>query len=185
MTLFFEIGAVIMGLLQAYLVLKNKRSNWIFYVVQFILLGLFSFSVTLYGDMVMSGFYLIVGVIGWFYWGKDNNVKITKCSNIERVIYIAIILIGIFTLHILLKKTNDVLPFMDSTTTVTSLIATYYMLRKKLDTWVLWFINDILYVIQYWLLPDMALYLLGLNIVWTFMAVWSYIEWNKIIRGQK
>ena len=46
---FFEIGATIFGLLQGLLVMFNKRSNWIAYIVQMILMVIFSLSVNLYG----------------------------------------------------------------------------------------------------------------------------------------
>ena len=82
-------------------------------------------------------------------------------------------------------KTDDPLPLLDALTTTTSYIATFYMVTKKTDAWILWFINDVLYVIEYWLLPDQALYLMILNIIWTFMAVGSYITWNKIYRRQE
>ena len=84
----------------------------------------------------------------------------------------------------ILNRTTDPLPLLDSFTTITSLIATYYMIKKKIDTWVIWFINDIFYSIEYFILPNQALYLFILNIIWTFMAVGSYINWKKIMRGE-
>ena len=48
---------------------------------------------------------------------------------------------------------------LDAFTTITSLIATYYMVKKKIDTWVMWFINDIFYAIEYFILPNQAFYL--------------------------
>jgi nicotinamide riboside transporter PnuC len=57
------------------------------------------------------------------------------------------------------------------------------MVRKKLDTWVIWFVNDILYVIQYSQLEREAYYLIFLNLVWTIMAIASFINWSKIMKG--
>ena len=58
-------------------------------------------------------------------------------------------------------------------------VATYYMIMKKVDTWIIWFVVDILYVAEYFLLPDRAWYLIGLNLIWTVMAVGSYISWSQ------
>ena len=55
------------------------------------------------------------------------------------------------------------------------------MMIKKIDTWVIWFINDIFYAIEYFILPEQAFYLFLLNLIWTVMAVVSYINWNKIM----
>lgn len=180
-----EIGATILGLIQGILVMLNKRSNWIFYVLQMLLLIIFSIYNKLYGDIVNNSIYFILGIIGFILWNKEGNKSITKCSIKERIIYIVIIGIGTTILGIILNNTNDPLPMLDSFTTISSLVATYYMIRKKLDTWIIWFINDIFYAIEYFILLDQALYLFGLNIVWTIMAVISYINWNKLMKEGK
>ncbi len=182
----FEIGATVFGLIQGVLVLLNKRSNWIFYILQMIFLIVFSLMSHLYGDVANNSVYLVMGVVGFILWNsKKESSKITKLSIKEKIIAVLIITFGTIILSFILKHTNDPLPLLDSFTTVSSFIATYYMMKKKLDTWVIWFINDIFYAIEYFILPNQALYLFALNIIWTFMAVGSYINWNKIMKGQK
>ena len=178
-----EIGATILGLSQGVLVLLNKRINWIFYIAQIICLLTFSYLNKLYGDVLGNGVYLIFGVLGWFLWRNESKFLITKCTNNERLMYFSVIVLGTITLFILLGHTQDPLPFIDSFTTTTSFVATYYMVRKKLDTWIIWFINDICYVFQYSLLERQAYYLIALNIVWTLMAVISFFNWNRIMKG--
>ena len=182
----FEIGATIFGLIQGVLVMLNKRSNWIFYILQMIFLIIFSSLNYLYGDIVNNSIYLIMGVVGFIFWNNSSKKnRITKLCTSERIICTLIIILGTIFLNIILKNTNDPLPLLDSFTTISSLIATYYMVKKKIDTWIIWFINDIFYAIEYFILPDRALYLFVLNIIWTFMAVVSYINWNKIMKGQR
>ena len=185
MIMILEIGATIFGLIHGVLVMINKRSNWIFYVIQMILLVFFSLSMNLYGDVVNNSIYLVFGVVGFVFWNKEDKKKITKCSVKERVIYI--ILISVFTLigYLVLSKTDDPLPLLDSFTTVSSLVATYYMMTKKVDTWFIWFINDIFYALEYYILPDQAFCLFLLNVIWTFMTVGSYISWSKIMKKEK
>ena len=113
----------------------------------------------------------------------NGNLDLVKTVN-ERVFYFIIIVISTAILYLILKNTNDPLPFLDALTTTTSYVATFYMVTKKTDTWILWFINDILYVIEYWLLPNQAIYLMLLNIIWTGMAIGSFITWNKIYENQ-
>ena len=177
----FEIGATILGLIQGGLAMINKRSNWIFYILQMIFLIIFSIINHLYGDVLNNSIYLVLGFIGYILWNKKSS-KITNTTNKEKIIYILIIITGTFMLTSILNRTNDPLPLLDSFTTITSLIATYYMIKKKIDTWVIWFINDIFYSIEYFILPNQALYLFILNIIWTFMAVGSYINWKKIMK---
>lgn len=180
-----EISATILGLVQGVLVMFNKRSNWIFYILQMIFLIAFSIINHLYGDVVNNSIYLVMGVIGFILWNKVDTNRITKASIKEKIIYVSIITIGTFGVSLILKNTDDPLPFLDAFTTVSSLVATYYMMKKKLDSWIIWFINDIFYAIEYFILPEQALYLFALNVIWTLMAVGSYINWNKLMKEGK
>lgn len=181
---FFEIGATIFGLIQGFLVMINKRSNWIAYCIQMIFLVVFSIYSHLYGDVVNNLIYFILGIVGFLIWNRKDENEIQKCSNKERIIYSGGIAISTFLLYLVLSKTNDPLALLDAFTTTSSFVATYYMMTKKLDTWIIWFVNDIFYCIEYFLLPDQALYLLALNVIWTIMAVVSYINWSKIMKVQ-
>jgi len=182
---YLEISATIFGLIQGLLVMLNRRSNWIFYILQMLVLIIFSILNHLYGDVTNNSIYLIMGVIGYILWNKKKESNnITKCNKKERLIYISIITISTIILSIILKKTDDPLPLLDAFTTTSSFVATYYMMKKKLDTWIIWFINDIFYSIEYYILPNQALYLFILNVIWTFMAIGSYINWKKIMKGQ-
>ena len=181
----FEIGATIFGLLQGIFVLLNKRSNWIFYIAQIICLLSFSYLNKLYGDVLSNSIYFVFGIIGWFLWKNEDVALISVCSGKERLVYSSIIVLGTIIMFILLSKTQDPLPLIDSFTSVSSFVATYYMVGKKLDTWLIWFVNDICYVVQYGLLENQAVYLMSLNIVWTAMAVASFLNWLKIMKGYK
>lgn len=163
----------------------NKRSNWIAYIIQMVLLVLFSLSVNLYGDVVNNSIYVIVGIVGFILWNRPETKKISKCSTKERVVYISFIALATIAGYFILSNTDDPLPLLDSFTTVSSLVATYYMMTKKIDTWILWCINDIFYAVEYFILPDQAFYLFLLNVVWTFMAVGSYISWAKIMKKEQ
>lgn len=177
-----EIGATVFGLLQGLLAMLNKRSNWIAYGIQMLLLIIFSFFMKLYGDVASNVFYLGVAIVGFIIWNNKDNNDIKECSIKEKIIYLIIIALGTLVVSSILSKTDDPLPLLDSFTTVSSFVATYYMMIKKIDTWYIWFVNDIFYAIEYFILPDQALYLFFLNIVWTFMAVGSYISWKKVMK---
>ncbi len=178
-----ELSSTFLGLIQGVLVMLNKRSNWIFYCLQMLFLILFSFMNNLYGDIFNNSIYLIMGFVGFILWNKNKTNKITRTSFKEKIIYISLIGFGTIILSSILKNTNDPLPILDSFTTLSSLVATYYMIKKKIDTWVIWFINDIFYALEYFILPNQAIYLFALNIIWTFMAIASYINWKRIMEN--
>lgn len=181
---YLEIGATIFGLIQGVLALLNKRSNWIAYIIQMLLMIIFSFSMNLYGDVTNSSIYLVLGIIGFIIWNKKDEKDLKKCSTKERIIYVGIIAIATVIGFLILKRTDDPLPLLDAFTTTSSFVATYYMMTKKIDTWIIWFINDIFYAIEYFILPEQALSLFFLNVIWTVMAIFSYINWRKIMLGK-
>lgn len=184
--MFFEVGATILGLIQGVLVMLNKRSNWIFYILQMVFLIIFSAMNHLYGDIANNSIYVVMGIIGFILWNKNNDSsKITSASMKEKGIYTFLIAIGTIIIGLILKNTNDPLPILDAFTTTSSLVATYYMMKKKIDTWIIWFINDIFYAIEYFILPNQALSLFALNVIWTGMAVASYYNWKKIMKEGK
>lgn len=178
-----EIVATVLGLIQSILVMLNKRSNWVVYVLQMIVMVIFSLINHLYGDVVNNSIYIIMGVAGFIMWNRNGNDKITEASKKERIAYTALIIVLTVIVSSILKNTNDPLPLLDAFTTTSSFIATYYMVRKKIDTWIIWFINDVFYAIEYFILPDQALYLFALNVIWTGMAVASYLNWKKLMKG--
>lgn len=182
---FLEIGATIFGLIQGILVMFNKRSNWIAYSIQMILMIVFSWSMHLYGDVTNSTIYLVLGIIGFIIWNKKDEKDIAECSMKEKTIYCFVIGILTCIAFFILNKTDDPLPLLDAFTTTSSFVATYYMMTKKIDTWIIWFVNDIFYAIEYFILPDQALSLFFLNVIWTVMAIISYFNWKKIMKGEK
>lgn len=183
--IYIEFSATVFGLLQALLVLYNKRSNWVFYILQMLCLIAFNYHLKLYGDLINSSIYLIMGIFGFLLWNnKKKTLPITQCSTHQRLAYI--VLIALFTqiLYTILSKTQDPKPLIDAFTTTSSFVATYYMVKRSIDTWIIWFINDITYVIQYLILPRPAYFLMFLNLIWTFMAIASFIKWQKIMKGE-
>lgn len=180
-----EILAVIAGLTQGVLIMLNKKSNWYFYLAQMILLVAFSTINHLWGDVGMNTLFIGYGIYGLISWSKESEgsgVEILTPTQLIRTISATLFLMIIS--YVVLINTNDPLPLLDSITTAGGLVATYLMVKHKLETWVVWFIVDVLYVLQYWMLPDQALYLMGLNIIWTGMAVMSYINWKKLYNNK-
>lgn len=176
-----EILAVVAGLAQGVLIMLNKKSNWIFYIAQMVLLVIFSTVNHLWGDVAMNTLFIAYGVYGMISWNREtdgNGVTILTMAQTLKTVAATLFLWVIS--YVVLIHTNDPLPVLDSITTAGGLVATFLMVKHKLETWIVWFVVDVLYVAQYWLLPNQALYLMTLNIVWTVMAVISYISWKRL-----
>ena len=175
-----EITSVVMGLIQSVLVMFNKRANWIFYCLQMAAMALFSYLSKLYGDVLNSTFYFFLGVYAFFKWGHGKTRYIQRNTLRKVILYsIATAFLSII-IYCVLLETSDPLPLLDTLTTTTSLLATLLMVFRSVECWIVWFVNDILYILEYYMLPNQAPYLLALNGLWGIMAVLSYIKWKKL-----
>ena len=123
-----------LGIIQGVLVAVNRRSNWIFYILQ--MAGLFVFSAMnrLYGDMANSAVCFVIGAVGFIRWGQADKAKITAAGGRKRALYIALIAAATGAVYLILRRTDDPLPLLDAFTTVSSFAAAWYPVMKKLDT---------------------------------------------------
>ena len=177
----FEIIATVLGVIQGVLVMLNKRSNWIVYAAQMVALVIFSYQAKLYGDMWQNVFYFFFCLYSWWAW-KEGRIadKIRLLGVSGRFYWISGIISATFILSGILIRTDDPMPITDSFTTVTTIAGLVLMCMRRVEAWVVWFFNDIAYMYQYFNLPDQALYLFGLYIIWTILAVATFINWLRI-----
>lgn len=179
-----EIFATAFGLIQGVLVMLDKRSNWVFYSLQMIFLVAFSFNVRLWGDVIVDCFYFLLGIAGFILWKKGNSEdSITTYRWKGRTIWALVSIIATLVIYTILNETDNPLPLLDSITSVTSVIATWFMFRHKLEAWIVWFFNDLFYIVEYFMLPDKAIYLICLYVVWTLLAAASFINWRRLIHS--
>lgn len=173
-----EIIAVVLGIIQSVLVLLNKRSNWIFYILQMVFLAIFSYNVGLYGNVALNCIYVLFGVWGCVTWGRDNENPTFFTRKELPMVGVLIIASTIITSLFVISLPGEFKAF-DIATVTTSIVATILMVKHKVEAWVVWFINDILYIITYFQLPDQPIYLIAMYLFWTGMAVGSFFSWKK------
>lgn len=182
-----EIFTACCGLIQSILILLKRKENWIFYLLNIVTLTAFSFTAKLYGDVVENLVYVIFGLLGLFTWysvniskkifGDEN--KIRYCNFKERIFY-CVMFLGISVgMYMFLKFTDDPSPFLDAITTGMGFTATLMMAFKRVDSWIVWFVDDILMAYVYFSLPDKAIYLMALNIIWVVLALGTFWTWHK------
>lgn len=181
-----EIITSIFGLIQSVLIMFNKKENWIFYILNILTLTIFSLRAKLYGDVLENSIYLLIGFFGLFSWYSKNisskfikNNKIKWMNKKERILFFITFIIITGIIYLWLIHTDDPLALLDAVTTGLSFVATLTMAMKRVDSWIYWLIDDILMAVTYFSLPDKAIYLMSLNIIWIFLAIGTIYTWNK------
>ena len=182
-----EIFTAICGLIQSILILFRRKENWVFYLLNIGALTLFSLYAHLYGDVLENTVYVVFGILGLTTWyserisakifGKINDIQ--YCNNKERILYSAMFLVISGLVYFWLLNTNDPAPFLDAITTGMGFTATLMMAFKRVESWMIWFVDDIIMAYIYFLLPDRGFWLMMLNIIWVVLAIGTWYTWHK------
>lgn len=181
-----ELFAVFMNILS---VIYAKRNSVLLYPTGLIGTGIFVyllFNFSLLGDMIINFYFVIMSIYGWYYWTKKKDGKFIH--NVSRVsgneyyfsILLAVIsLISIYLVYEFFGKWNSWTAYVDSITTAIFFVAMWLMARRKIESWVFWFIGDIITIPLY--------FYKGLTIssiqylIFSILAILGYISWKKIL----
>ncbi|MFT6880816.1 MAG: nicotinamide mononucleotide transporter [Algoriphagus sp.] len=183
-------GAVAVGLSA----LENVWS-WIIGLVNVTLAFFLFYQIQLYPDMFLQVFFFVTNIIGFWHWkfpkvaeaNAINELKITRLSPRDFTFLVGLgvlgtIIMGNFSanLHELVPSIFSLpsaFPYMDSFTTVMSIVATFMMIRKKVETWWIWLVVDIIASYMYYI-KDVKLYSF-LYVVFVLIAALGAWEWTK------
>jgi len=179
-----EILGALAGFVYIFFEIKVSKWMWpiglltsVFYVVVF-------FDSKFYADMSLQFYYIVISIIGWYWWLKGGNngveLSINKLTN-QLLIKILIVSIFVFLAisYILVNYTDSPLPYWDALTTSLSIVATWMLARKIIEQWLFWIVIDLVSMVLYLykgLYPTSVLFL-----IYSILAVYGYIKWRKLI----
>ena len=161
-----EIFASVMGIINVWLLSKEKISNFIFGIITVLAYLYIYYTTGLYALAILACFQVIFNIYGWYYWGKGE------------LLWIAIILLlwavwGYVEINILHAQ-NAIL---DSLTAILGFIAQYWLSRKLYENWILWIISNLLFMVIYVL--NGYFIMLILVIIQFILSIAGLIEWYE------
>lgn len=191
----------------AYVILaaQNKILCWFFAFISSALYVYICFSANLYLESVLQLFYVIMAVVGYLLWNRSKKVApsigdgilddpnkivsetkpgIVKWPAKYHAINLAISTLMAFLLGYLFSVyTDQASPYIDASTTVFSLVATFMVTKKVLENWIYWIIIDAVSVYLYF---SRDLHLTAvLFLVFTVLAIVGYFSWKKSLTTQE
>lgn len=190
-----EFWATLTGGLAVWLSAKENVWSWIVGLVNVSLASLMFYQSQLYPDMFLQGFFFISNIIGFFMWkfpkeGQQNihnELKITRLSRNHYFLFIVIIISGTLTFGYFAKNLNELFPklfnhpsaypFVDSFILVASVGTTFLMMKKKVETWWMWLVIDVISCVLYYT-KEIKFYAL-LYFIFCFIATFGAIEWTR------
>lgn len=182
-----EIVCFVLGIMSVWF--ARKENIWVYPT------GLISTIITVYllyttkdiGNMLVNVYFSIMSLFGWYNWkyGKTTNqekLKITLASNKDKLIGVGIAcftFILIYFIYFIYDYEISTDNYIDLFTTAIFFTAMWYMANKKLESWILWTVGNIIVIPLY---AYKGLILLAIQyIIFTILAVLAYIDWKKSV----
>ena len=179
------IEAIAVLLALAYLVLAAYHNSWCWFAaaISSILYIKICFDAKLFIETGLQFFYLIMAMVGYFQWQKNNpsvqeESQIINLSLKQWVFGILICSIISFVMAFWFQQNTDAkLPWLDAPVTIFSVWATWLVIKKVLQNWLLWIVIDsvAIYIYMQRSLKITAL----LYALYTLLAVIGYFKWKK------
>ena len=178
----WEILAVIFGIISVYLSTREHIWSWPTALVNVALYFIVFLEAKLYADMGLQVIYFVLSLYGWYEWlyGGANRTELhvsrTTTSLGVRLLVIGVVCAAVLG-TLLSRFTDAALPFVDSATTSTSLVAQWMMTRKILENWAVWMAVDVVYVGMF--IFKKPYLTAGLYAVFLVLAVMGFIQWKR------
>ena len=177
-----EVVGFVTGALCVWLAGRQNPWNWPVGLIQVSAYLVLFFQAGLFADSVLQGIYVVLGLWGWWNWIRDREIPgvlpVTRTPGSQWALMIgAGISATALIWWVLISFTPSVVPVADSITTVLSLLATYAMARKYLQSWWLWIAADVIYIPLY---AYKGLWLTGLlYFIFLGLCILGLMQWRR------
>lgn len=171
---------------------KGKVSNFLFGIVNVVLYAYISFQAKFYGEVMLNlAYYLPCSVIGLFVWGKHVDAQSAEVEKESLSLKGALIVypltaLGVIVYGFVLKALGGSLPFIDSMSTVLSVVAQILCLKRLAEQWIMWIIIDAVTVVM-WTYDYMNgaehIATLLMWMVYLLNAIFMYVKWRKEVKA--
>ena len=204
---YIEIFGAVTGII--YVLLEIRQTIWLWpvgIITSAVYIWVF-FTSKIYADMSLQVYYLLISVLGWYWWAKGSGrraqgaglnqdgenggkgekekkeLQVTRLKlKTGLILVIVFIILYIAMWLVLTRLTDSPVPVRDAFITSLSIIATWMLARKIYEHWYLWivvnFVSAVLFLTR-GLYPTVILYL-----VYGIMSFAGLVEWKKTITNK-
>jgi nicotinamide mononucleotide transporter len=185
---YVELIGTLFGLISVYFASKANILTWSTGIVNVFFLFILFFQVRLYADMLLQVYFFVVTLYGWYSWKKKFKKSSVTSIDFKTKIWLAVMIgIGTFimgflfsNIHLYLPqyfKIEATYPYIDSFVMVLSIVATVFLAQKKIESWYLWIIVDLICVFLFF---KKRIVFLGLEyLIFLGLATYGLINWKK------
>jgi nicotinamide mononucleotide transporter len=196
---YLEFFGTIAGAIAIFLSAKANVWSWPVGVINVILFFFLFYQVQLYPDMFLQIFFFVTNLVGWWRWThpekyEEDKKKQLRVSYMKRQQFFIIAFLGVMGTLLfgsLAKNIHEILPgifpkpsafpYLDSCVTVLSIITTFLIIQKKIESWILWIVIDIVATYMYFAkgIKFVAIEYLA----FCFIAAFGFWNWSREYRS--
>lgn len=192
---YLELLGLISGIIAVVLSARANLWSWPIGIVNVILSFFLFFQSQLYPDMFLQIFFLVTNIIGWWRWAnprtgeedKKNELRVSYMTRIQIMLCVTVVISGTVVLGLFASRLHEWIPavfalpsaapFQDSFILAASILAQYFMMQKKVECWIIWFLVDALATYVYFS-RNLMLYSV-LYFAFCFIALYALYNWRK------
>ena len=152
-----EIFTLVTGIIYMILEIRHHNFMWVVGIVTSAAAMWVFFRQGLYASFGLNTYYFITAFIGLWHWTRDRRLALLEDkTSIEEsivlnkltlktvLISLAVTIVGIFSLAWLMELVENPMSYLDSTVTVLSAVATWWLVKSYIEQWWLWILADTL-----------------------------------------
>ncbi|WP_454804145.1 nicotinamide riboside transporter PnuC [Mucilaginibacter phyllosphaerae] len=186
-TTWLEWLAVILGVIEVFLAKANKVWLYPTGIASTLISIYLLLNSGLFAECLLSGYYVVMSVYGWYYWIKKRNeppVKATYANRQEWITTLLIVFVGWGVLYlILIKFTPSTVPIWDAWVSSTAWAGMWLLARRKIENWILLNISNI-FAIPLLYHKHLVMFAV-LTLILFVVAIFGYLEWRRIINQEE
>lgn len=188
----FLLALTISGSLNLVLGAKGKIEGLYFAIINSVLYAIQCMDIQLYGEVMYNILFSIpVSITAIYLWNKHKNsggtVKFKTMNRTTMLITTIATVIGVIGYSYLLSAIGGNLAFIDSLTTVVSVVASILYMSRFSEQWLMWVIVNALSITM-WIIvlstgDQTALLIIVMKCTNLCNACYGYYNWKKIAKS--
>ncbi len=167
---------------------KGKISSYIFGMVNTLLYAYIAYGAQYYGEVMLNLLYYVpTNVLGFILWktnmNQENAEVVKKCMKVKTQVLVALgTTLGVFLYGLVLKKLGGQMPFVDSMSTVLSVVAQILCVKRYMEQWIIWIVVDVVTIIMWAVVFAQGGESIATLVMWSVYlinAIIMFVKWFK------
>jgi nicotinamide mononucleotide transporter len=184
-----EIIAIVFGLMSVWFA---KKDNIFVFPTGIISTSIYTYLLwrwSLLGDMMINAYYVIMSIVGWYFWSQKKGVQIkfpiSRMTNKEKkqAIYLFVgTVIFVILVYNFFKYTITWISVIDIFVTGLFFVGMWIMTKRRIENWIFLIIGDIISIPMYFFKGYTFTSILYLLL--TIIAVFGFMEWKRALKQE-